>query len=291
MQTLFLDGCAALAAEFDGYVVDLWGTLHDGVTALPGALDCLRALKRRGARIALLSNAPRRAAEVEAQVNGFGIVQGAYDVLHTSGEEAWQALATRADPWYRALGRRCYHLGPPRDDGMLANPGFDRAPDLEDADFILCTGLIDGVTTVEGHAGILARARALDLPLICANADYEVLRGAERELCAGALARHYETALGGVVRWHGKPGASVLRECLARLGVGEAARAVVIGDTLRTDIACARAGGAKAALVTGGVHARELGIAFGQRPPRARIDALFAREGLRPDYVLPAVRW
>jgi ribonucleotide monophosphatase NagD (HAD superfamily) len=32
---------AAFADHFDGYILDLWGVLHDGVTAFPQALDCL----------------------------------------------------------------------------------------------------------------------------------------------------------------------------------------------------------------------------------------------------------
>ena len=37
----FLTGFAAIAADYDGFVLDLWGVIHDGVKAFPHAIDCL----------------------------------------------------------------------------------------------------------------------------------------------------------------------------------------------------------------------------------------------------------
>ena len=56
-----IDGAAAIADGYDGFILDLWGVMHDGVQAYPGARDCLAALHRLGKRIVVLSNAPRRA--------------------------------------------------------------------------------------------------------------------------------------------------------------------------------------------------------------------------------------
>jgi hypothetical protein len=57
-----LSGLSRLAGAYDAFIVDLWGVLHDGVTAFPEAVACLEQLKARGKRILILSNAPRRAA-------------------------------------------------------------------------------------------------------------------------------------------------------------------------------------------------------------------------------------
>jgi len=48
--------------------------------------------------------------------------------------------------------------------------------------------------------------------MVCANPDLMVNHGAQLALCAGALAVHYE-AIGGAVRWHGKPYPSVYQSC------------------------------------------------------------------------------
>ena len=51
-----LSGFAPLADRYDGFVLDLWGVIHDGVNAFPHAVDCLRRLRNAGKRTLLLSN-------------------------------------------------------------------------------------------------------------------------------------------------------------------------------------------------------------------------------------------
>jgi len=31
---------SAIAGQYDGFVLDLWGVIHDGVAAYPGAAEC-----------------------------------------------------------------------------------------------------------------------------------------------------------------------------------------------------------------------------------------------------------
>ena len=57
-------GLSAFADGYDGFILDLWGVLHDGIRPYPGALDCLDRLAAAGKRVCLLSNAPRRVAAV-----------------------------------------------------------------------------------------------------------------------------------------------------------------------------------------------------------------------------------
>ena len=117
-------GLRELAPRYDGFILDLWGVLHDGERPLPGVVDSLERLSAGGKRVVILSNAPRLAAETIARLTVIGIRPGLYDHVVTSGEDAWTHLAARADPFYAALGRACLHLGPERDGGMLAGPGY-----------------------------------------------------------------------------------------------------------------------------------------------------------------------
>ena len=57
-----LTGFAPLAARYDGFILDLWGVIHDGVAPYPGAVDVLKRLRAAGKPAVLLSNAPRRSA-------------------------------------------------------------------------------------------------------------------------------------------------------------------------------------------------------------------------------------
>ena len=120
----------------------------------------------------------------------------------------WQHLKRRDEPFYAALGRRCYLIGPERDEGMLEGLDLARVRDVAAAEFILNTGPWGWDETTAGYEPVLQAARARDLPMVCANADLVVVHRGRRVICAGALAERYE-ALGGRVRWHGKPFPSV----------------------------------------------------------------------------------
>lgn len=289
MAISLLDGLAAIVDRYDGFIVDLWGCLHDGAQPLPGTVDCLTRLKAAGKRVVLLSNAPRPAAPAIKRLTEIGIARELYQDLMTSGEETWRHLVRRDDPWYAALGARCYMIGPPRDLGMLQDVAAERVYDIEAGDFILNTGADFG-DTVEKFEPLLQAARARSLKMICANPDLEVLMRGQREICAGALAQRYE-ALGGEVRYHGKPYPSVYGECFSLMGSPPKARLCGIGDSLRTDVAGAAAVGIDSILITGGIHAEGLGAAPGALPDPAKLDALCASIGARPTYAMPGLRW
>ena len=283
-------GLSALADRFDAFVLDLWGVLHDGVTAYPGAIDCLRRLRERGKRIAILSNAPRRAAEVARRSAELGIVPELYDLIHSSGEETWLHLKERPDAFHRGLGRAAYHLGPERDRGLLEGLGLAETAEVGKATFLLNTGAHLAQSEVADYEPVLEPAARRGLPMVCANPDLEVIRGGLREICAGMLALRYEE-LGGTVRYHGKPHESVYRRMLPQLGPLPCERVLAVGDSLRTDIAGARRAGIPALLVTGGIHAEELGIAAGGRPDPKLLAEICARSGERPDIAAPAFVW
>ncbi len=180
-------------------------------------------------------------------------------------------------------------IGPPRDLGMLTDVAAERIYDIETADFILNTGADFG-DTVAKFEDLLQRGVARGLKMICANPDLEVLMRGQREICAGALAERYE-ALGGEVRYHGKPYPSVYHEVFGLLGQPPKGRICGIGDSLRTDVAGARGVGIDSILITGGIHAETLGAAPGALPDPARLDALCAQVGVRPTVAMPGLRW
>src|ERR1700679_2441792 len=99
----FLNGFAQLASEYDGFILDLWGVIHDGVNAFPHAVDCLEHLRDAGKRTLLLSNVPRPNDAVRTMMRRMGITDSHYTGILTSGEAVRRALQTPADPWWSAL--------------------------------------------------------------------------------------------------------------------------------------------------------------------------------------------
>ena len=258
-------GMAALADRYDGFILDLWGVIHDGVQPYPGAADCLRRLRDAGKRCVLLSNAPRRAEAAEAMLRGMGITPDLYTGVLTSGE--------------------VWHLGPERDRNVIDGIGLTLAATPDAADFVLNTGPDDhrAPTAITPFEPELEECARHSLPMICANPDLEVIRGGVRVICAGALAARYQQ-FGGTVRSLGKPDPAIYQPVLAMLGTS-IARTLAVGDSLRTDISGAQAAGVDSCWVRGGIHAE----ALAEDPHRAVDEA--AAAGLAPVASVPKFTW
>jgi HAD superfamily hydrolase (TIGR01459 family) len=291
-QIPLIDGVAALAARYDGWILDLWGVLHNGQQPYPGVVDCLQRLKRAGKRLVILSNAPRRVDAVVVRIGEIGIPPDAYDAVFTSGEDAWRHLRQRgeagAEPFYRDLGRRCFHLGPDRDRGLMTDVPIDVVQEIAAADFVLATGVIEREDTLEQYDARLRQMRARGLPMICANPDLVVVNAGKRELCAGALAQRYEE-LGGTARYHGKPYASTYEEVFGLLPGIAKRRILAVGDSLRTDMAGAKAAGIAGLLILGGIHAEE--FALSGRSDAGRVAEACRREGVAPVAAASGFHW
>jgi HAD superfamily hydrolase (TIGR01459 family) len=256
-----LAGLSEAQDQYDAVLCDVWGVLHNGESSYPAAAETLLTLRQLGKAVTLVTNAPRPKAEVAAQLASFGISPESYDAIATSGDVCAHSIAARAP-------LRPYHLGPARDlpifeaASLMAGRVITPVP-LEDADFAVCTGLIDDIVeTPADYDKILAAMRAKNMPMICANPDLVVHRGEQLVYCAGALAERYE-ALGGEVEQAGKPYAPIYRMALglcerARNKPLDLDRVLAIGDAMHTDITGAHDMGIDSLLITSGIHRVQL---------------------------------
>ena len=137
-------------------------------------------------------------------------------------------------------GQKMFWLGPERDNSIYRGLDPVMAP-LEQADYIVCTGLFDDETeSAEDYRGMMLQARERKLTLICANPDIVVERGDRLIYCAGAIAELYRE-LGGEVIFYGKPHRPIYERAmeLAAERRGHATplnRVLAIGDSVRTDL-------------------------------------------------------
>ncbi len=287
-MTARIAGLSAVIDRYDALLVDLWGCVHNGVTPFPAAIDALERATAAGVEVCLLSNGPRRIGPIVARLDEMGVPRGCYRHAVTSGEATWRALATPSDDWHRKLGRRCYHLGPDRDASVYQDAGLTMVRDLDQADFIVNTGADDNADVLADYEARLVEAARLGLPMVCANPDLVVHVGDQLTICAGLIAERY-SELGGEVVYHGKPHPSVYRMCFEALGGPKPARVLGIGDAIRTDVAGAKAAGADALFLAGGIYADGFGT---NDPAPEAVRAKAAEEGFpAPDYVLPALAW
>ena len=254
----FLTGFAPLAAEYDGFVLDLWGVIHDGVNAFPHAVETLGRLRDAGKQTLLLSNVPRPNDAVRTMMRRMGIADDLYTGILTSGEAVRTSLRTPPDAWWASLGSRVFHLGPERDKPVLEGLALTSVATPAEAEFVLNTGPDDhrNPSDMAEFEDVLQDCAKYRLRMVCGNPDLEVIRGGVRVLCAGSLAVRYRE-LGGDVRSLGKPDPAVYEVVLAALAMPKD-RILAVGDSLRTDITGAAAAGLASCWVLDGLHGAAL---------------------------------
>jgi HAD superfamily hydrolase (TIGR01459 family) len=286
----FLTGFASLADDYDGFVLDLWGVIHDGVNAFPHAVDCLTHLRAAGKKTLLLSNVPRPNEAVRTMMRRMGIEDALYTDILTSGEAVRRALQSPPDAWWAALGKRVYHLGPERDKPVLEGLPLITVDTPAEADFVLNTGPDDhrNPSDMNEFEPTLQECAKHHLPMICGNPDLVVIRGGVRVLCAGSLAVRYQE-LGGDVRSIGKPDPAVYQPVLAQLAMPKH-RVLAVGDSLRTDIAGAAAVGLATCWVLDGLHGEALRRADGSYDPD-EVAAEAQQAGLAPIAAMARFAW
>lgn len=253
MEFKLLDNFAPLAGEYDALLCDAWGVIHNGVELVPGIAEALSNFRSMRGPVIILTNAPRPSEIIPPQLDRLGLPRDAYDAVVTSGD------ATRA-VIEKFLPGPAYQLGPDKDDALYQGLEIEFR-DIDDASFIVCTGMNDDRRENPSlYRDLLARGVDRQLPMVCANPDITVNWGGRILYCAGALAEIY-AELGGEVIFGGKPHRPIYelaaKEIEARGGSPVAkSRILAVGDGLKTDLAGANANGIDILFVTGagGIH-------------------------------------
>src|SRR3569623_1061740 len=255
MTTLhFVESLRELVAGVDVVLSDIWGVVHNGLQSFPEACEALHTYRSRGGTVILITNAPRPADSVQRQLRKLGVADEPYDAIVSSGDLTRLYVAEHP-------GRKMFWLGPERDNSIYRGLDAATAP-LEEADYIVCTGLYDDETeTPEDYRGMMLQARERKLTLVCANPDIVVERGDRLIYCAGAIAELYR-ALGGEVIFYGKPHRPIYERAMRLAGERQGhpidrKKVLAIGDSVRPALTGAREFGIACLFVTRGIHAEE----------------------------------
>jgi HAD superfamily hydrolase (TIGR01459 family) len=279
-----------IGSRYRAWLVDIWGVMHNGHRAFPGAVSAARGFRQRGGIVVLLSNSPRPTFGVQEQLRRLGVPDDAYDATVTSGDLTRYELGQHE-------AATVFHLGPERDlpifDGISVKLG---AP--EDAELVVCSGLFDDETeTPEDYVELLQKLSARKLLMICANPDHLVERGDKLVYCAGALAAIYEK-LGGSVLYAGKPYSPIYELALKTISdiAGRTVtkdQVLAVGDGVNTDIAGAAQFGIDAVFVASGLHvpANSGGEAGPETLDERHLAELFVGAERRPLGAMRALAW
>ena len=279
----FVERLSDLVDGVEVILSDIWGVVHNGLEAFPEACAALHTYRQRGGTVILITNAPRPADSVQRQLRKLGVADETYDAIVSSGDLTRNFVADHP-------GKKMFWIGPERDSSIHRGLDAVTAP-LEQADYIICTGLFDDETeSAEDYRAMLLQAREHKLPLICANPDIVVERGDRLIYCAGAIAELYRE-LGGEAIFYGKPHRPIYERAMAlaaeRRGQPTSLdRVLAIGDSVRTDLTGALGFGIDCLFLTRGIHSEEF-EGIDQLDP-ASVKELF---GHPPRALMRELRW
>jgi HAD superfamily hydrolase (TIGR01459 family) len=291
-MTRLIQSLPEISTNYDALFVDLWGCVHNGVTAYPEACAALQAYRQTGGKVVLVTNSPRPWRSVATQIKEFGVPDDAYDAIATSGDSARLAM------YLGVVGQKVHHIGDmfkddfmqPMDIIMEEALEITEVP-LKDAEGIVCSGPEDPLADPEEYRGTFLYAKQKGMKLLCANPDIVVDRGEIREWCAGALAALY-TEMGGESLYFGKPHPPIYdlaRRRLSRLAEVEDARILCIGDGIGTDVMGGIGEGLDVLFITGGLAAKEFGP-DPINPDPARLKMWLSEQNLAPTAAISLLR-
>jgi HAD superfamily hydrolase (TIGR01459 family) len=235
-----------LDCRYTTIICDIWGVVHDGGMLLPRVIERFARFKDEGRMIILLTNAPRPASTVQAQLDELGLPRDLYNAVSSSGEAGIAGLLE--------LGRPVGFMGTREDRDDLVGRGIQ----IVEQGFtdLACTGLDERSDDPADYHAKLEALAADGVRMHCLNPDRVVIHMGDREACAGALADMYE-AMGGAVTWYGKPHRPIYEHARLLAGDPPLNAMLAIGDGLQTDILGAAKFGIDAVYVSHGIHAGE----------------------------------
>ncbi|WP_371168243.1 TIGR01459 family HAD-type hydrolase [Aliiroseovarius sp. 2305UL8-7] len=291
-MTRVIESLSEISANYDALFVDLWGCVHNGITAFPEAVAALRAYRASGGFVVLVTNSPKPRAGVMEQLPEFGVPSDCYDTIATSGDSARAAMFTGA------IGNKVYFMGEwERDEGffeplnVIDNPvEITRVP-VDQAEGIACCGPFDPMADLEELRPALMMAKQMGQKLLCANPDIIVDRGEERQWCAGAVAKMY-TDMGGESLYFGKPHPPIYDLARRRMTADGRAvddsRILAIGDGILTDIRGAQGEDIDSLFITGGLARDE--TKTDRQPDPAALEQYISDQMITPTMAIGYLR-
>tara|TARA_B100001063_G_scaffold82539_1_gene76960 strand:+ start:136 stop:954 length:819 start_codon:yes stop_codon:yes gene_type:complete len=245
-KNLDKEGLRSIVDEYDLFYIDIWGVVHNGINIYENAIATLYEILKLKKDFVLLTNAPRPNKNVRGFCEKLGMDKILSNHVFTSGEASLNYLKKNL---YSDI---FFHVGPPRDFDLFSDFKNNKTNKIEDASYLLCTGLFDDQKTdLNFYKDILESS--ISKKMICTNPDLIVDKGNVRELCAGSVAVIFEK-MGGEVMYFGKPYPEVYNQSINNKNK----KILSIGDNLNTDIKGANLLNYDSLIISNGIHQNEI---------------------------------
>ncbi|GAB5357023.1 hypothetical protein AAMO2058_000338200 [Amorphochlora amoebiformis] len=304
-----VNGVSSFVDNYDAFLVDQFGVLHDGKTAYSDTIECMKKLRDKGKVVILLSNSSKqRKGSVDRMIK-LGFPQSTFSHLITSGDLCWEGLSAkpRKGIFSNFLGESLLVFGNGDDDkDYLKDIGIPSSP--EKSHYILARGTFTLLDSPEGsslpdnaeqrlevYQRYMHTSAHLGLKMLVSNPDLVRPDGKDSPM-PGRLGEYYQS-IGGEVTYVGKPypliydhALSILRE---EFSITDPKRVCAIGDVMYTDIIGAKENNMDSALVLDGVHADDLEIqqGAGKGPEDSKLEMFFKNYNYLPTFAIDHFKW
>lgn len=263
---------AEITDRFDTFLLDAFGVLNIGESAIPGVVERVEDLRAMGKRVMVLTNAagrPRSALERKYAKLGHSF---ASDEIVSSRSVVLEAVRAEPDRYWGVMApgdKRSQEL-----DGLNAVFLADEVEAYRNVDAFLMLGAAEWT---EERQALLADA-LIKRPreVWVGNPDIVAPRETGFSVEPGFYAHRLADNTGVEPRFFGKPFANIYDVAFARLGDEvDRDRVLMVGDSLHTDILGAQTAGVASALIA------DFGFFAGHS-----VEQAIAATGIAPDFIL-----
>ena len=240
-----------LIDDYDLFLFDQWGVIHDGKNIFPKAEEVFLHLQNLKKQAVIISNSGKKSSDNISRMKKLGAKNTLNVPLITSGDVCRDLLVNKKN-YFKNLGDKYFVVA--TEYPLLSETQYQQVHSLEKSDFLLlCTTTnFDGYDLIDN---IFNEAINLKLPLVCSNPDVLGISGEDVHPSTGDLAIKYKK-MGGKTHIIGKPGEEIFDFALNRTGIDKI-KTLMIGDSLFNDIYGANQFNIDSLLITSGIHKKD----------------------------------
>ena len=243
-----------IVADYQNLLLDQFGVLHDGTRVYPMVNESLRQLKSLRKKIVCVSNSGKTSAGNLKRIANIGMNPSIFDLFISSGQALNLLLINPEKYGYKLPGKKVLIISRGGDRSFLENVGISVSEKIEDADFIILSGISDNAAEGILTSSDFQYALTNNIPVICANPDKLMILEDKVLPGAGYVSMKFEES-GGKVTYIGKPYQMIYDIVLSE--IRNDGKCLAVGDSIEHDIIGGKRIGSDTLFICDGIHAEE----------------------------------
>lgn len=230
-----IDNISSFASDifkkYDFFYIDIWGTLHNGLTLLKRGERLIEHIHKLGKPLALVTNSPERFFCVGELLRQMGLNLRPEDHIISAGEVLYHDLKGNK----YGVNTKFYVIDEEANYSYFEGLNFKSTQDIHEADSILVRIVSSDQSAHTIYKKIIRYGYEKNLPLIIANSDLSVLVGKKYHDRPGVLGKYYKEKQ-HLVTYYGKPFEAIYKYIEKTHNVTSKTKVLCVGDSLYTDV-------------------------------------------------------